>query len=353
MIDPNHQSARILAIDDEPANLKLLSKMLASQGYAAPLLVQDPCEAVAAYQAQRPDLILLDLNMPHLDGFGVMAALRALDDPLLPPIVVLTAQSGREWQLRALAAGARDFICKPFDRSELLMRVRNMLDAQLAHRLLHEHRQQLEAEVAARTRELAQSRVQIVQRLGRAAEFRDNETGQHVLRMSEVATIIARSLGWNEAQCELILRASPMHDIGKIGISDQILLKPGRLDDEEMRVMRTHSAIGAQILEGSDDPLLQMACRIARSHHEKWDGSGYPDGLAGEAIPLEARICAVADVFDALVSVRPYKRVWPIEEALALIEREAGHHFDPLVVEHFLANLEAVLEVNRRHREPE
>ncbi|MEQ1659604.1 MAG: response regulator, partial [Hylemonella sp.] len=302
MNDAPHKLACILVVDDEPANLKLLDRMLSTQGYEALVLISDPREVMAQYQAARPDLILLDINMPHLDGYQVMEQLKALNDPLLPPIVILTAQHGKDYLLRALASGARDFIGKPFDRNELLMRVRNLLDAQLAHRLLHNQKGVLEEMVQARTRELHHTRLQVVQRLGKAAEYRDEETGNHILRMSHICALLAKEIGWDDAQCDLILNASPMHDIGKIGIPDAILLKPGKFEPHEWEIMKTHASIGARLLEGDDSSLMRMAREIALTHHEKWDGSGYPNGLAGEAIPMAGRIAALADVFDALTS---------------------------------------------------
>jgi putative two-component system response regulator len=344
--------ARILVVDDEPVNLKLLDKLLTGQGYRPPVLVHDPREVLERYQQHRPDLILLDINMPHLDGYQVMAQLQALNDPLLPPIVILTAQLGREYLVKALAAGARDFVGKPFDRVELLMRVRNLLDAQRAHRLLHDQKAVLEEMVRTRTEDLHRTRLQVVHRLGRAAEYRDNETGLHTIRMSHYAARLAHSMGWSPADCELLLHASPMHDVGKIGIPDAILLKPGKFEPHEWATMQTHAAIGAHILDDGDSDLLQLASTIARSHHEKWDGSGYPQGLAGEAIPQAGRIVAVADVFDALTSVRPYKKAWPVEEAVRWIRDNAGTHFDPVVAAHFEQCLPDILAIRERFKEP-
>ena len=343
----------ILIVDDEPANLKLLDKMLGNQGYQNLILVSDPREVIARYQAARPDLILLDINMPHLDGYQVMELLKALHDPLLPPIVILTAQNSKDYLLRALAGGARDFISKPFDRNELLMRVRNLLDAQLAHRMIHEQKQVLEEMVQARTEELRRTRLQVVQRLGMAAEYRDEETGSHILRMSHMSALLARASGWSEADCELMLNASPMHDIGKIGIPDAILLKPGKFEPAEWEIMKTHATIGGKLLEGDDSDLMRMAQQIAISHHEKWDGSGYPNGLAGEAIPQAGRIAALADVFDALTSARPYKKAWSIEDAVKLIQENSGKHFDPKLVEVFLQQLPAILKIRERFDESE
>lgn len=344
--------ARILIVDDEPANLKLLDKMLAAHGYEQRILIQDPREVMAHYQEARPDLILLDINMPHLDGYQVMDQLKALNDPMAPPIVILTAQHNRDYLLKALSAGARDFIGKPFDRAELLMRVRNLLDAQLGHRLLHEQKDVLEALVGIRTEELNRTRLQVVQRLGRAAEYRDNETGCHIIRVSRISALLAKKLGWSAAETELMLHASPMHDIGKIGIPDQVLLKQGKFDPAEREIIKTHAAIGAELLAGDESSLLRLAREIALSHHEKWDGSGYPDGLAGEAIPQSGRIVAVADVFDALTASRPYKQAWTVEAAADFVRDNVGTHFDPTVAASFLANLPEILAIHKQHQEP-
>jgi putative two-component system response regulator len=347
------EAARILIVDDEPVNLKLLDKMLSAQGYSNLVLIQNPLQVLETYQQQRADLILLDINMPQLDGFGVLEQLKALNDPLLPPIVILTAQHSQDFLLRALNAGARDFITKPFDRNELLARVRNMLDAQLAHRLVYEQKDVLDEMVRIRTDELRRTRLQVVQRLGRAAEYRDNETGNHILRMSHISALLAKSIGWNEADCELMLHASPMHDIGKIGIPDHILLKPGNFKPEEWEIMKSHAIIGANILEGDDSDLMKCAAEIALTHHEKWDGSGYPQGLAGEAIPLSGRIAALADVFDALTSVRPYKKAWTIDTAVELIKKNRSTHFDPDLVDMFLKLLPEILHIRERFSEPD
>lgn len=344
----DNKSARILVVDDEPTNLKLLDKMLRADGYENLVLISDPLTVVATYLAEPTALILLDINMPQLDGFGVMEQLVALEDPLLAPIIVLTAQARSEVMLRAFAAGASDFVGKPFDRYELLARVRNLLAAHLAHRLVQEQKTVFEEMVHARTQELEDSRLQIVRLLGRAAEYRDNETGAHIMRMSHMAACLARSIGLDAKRCELILNASPMHDIGKIGISDVILLKPGRLTPEERVIMETHAEIGANILSGSGNELLDLAKEIALSHHEKWDGSGYPHGLEGEAIPLAGRIAAIADVFDALTSERPYKKAWLVDDALAFLRDNAGSHFDPTLVDHFIANFAEIQAIRAR-----
>ncbi|MDH5612531.1 MAG: response regulator [Gammaproteobacteria bacterium] len=345
-------SARILIVDDEPANLKLLDKMLSGQGYQDLVLIDDPRRVLDSYKEKRPDLILLDINMPYLDGYQVMEKLKELEDPLSPPIIILTAQHGKDYLLKALRAGARDFITKPFDRNELLMRARNLLEAHLAHRMTHDQKAVLENMVRERTEEISRTRLQIVQRLGMAAEYRDEETGNHILRMSHISALLARSVGWGEAECELILLASPMHDIGKIGIPDHILLKPGKFEPEEWEIMKTHAIIGGKLLEGDDSDLMQMARSIALTHHEKWDGSGYPNGLVGDDIPLAGRIAALADVFDALTSERPYKKAWTVEAAVDLIKENSGKQFDPVLVGAFLEQLPGILEIIQRFSEP-
>lgn len=339
------KSSTIFIIDDEPANLKLLDKVLAGQGYLYRILIQDPREVLDKYHENRPDLILLDINMPHLDGYQVMHQLMGLDDPLLPPIVILTAQKSQEYLLRALEAGARDYVNKPFDRNELLMRVRNLLEAQFAHLMLYDQKATLEELVEQRTAELNRTRLQIVQRLGKAAEFRDEETGGHILRMSHMCAYLAKQIGWSEYQCDLILNASPMHDIGKIGVPDSVLKKPGGLDDNEWDQMSAHALIGAKLLDGDDSDLLLMAKEIALTHHEKWDGTGYPYGLKGEEIPMSGRIAAITDVFDALLSTRPYKKAWELDEVKSFFDQNKGKHFDPYLVDVFIKNIDKFIEI--------
>jgi putative two-component system response regulator len=218
--------------------------------------------------------------------------------------------------------------------------------------MVHNQKTVLEDMVRARTEELRRTRLQVVQRLGMAAEYRDEETGNHILRMSHTCALLARAIGWSEAGCDLILNASPMHDIGKIGIPDAIMLKPGTFQPHEWEIMKTHAAIGGKLLEGDDSTLMRMAREIALTHHEKWDGSGYPDGLAGEAIPQAGRIAALADVFDALTSVRPYKQAWTVEAAVECITENSGKHFDPSLVEVFLRELPGIEEIRERFAEP-
>lgn len=352
-INTDLKKASILVVDDEITNIRLLEKMLAMMGYKNIVCTQDSTQALSLYLENNSDLILLDLDMPELDGYGVMDQLNELNRGLPAPILVLTAQHTQSYRQRALDNGARDYVTKPFDADELLSRVRNLLEIQMAHKYMYHQNEILEQKVKERTQELHDSRLQIVRRLGRAAEYRDEETGLHIIRMSKMAVVISKAAGMDDEQCDLLLNAAPMHDIGKIGIPDHILLKPGKFEPDEWEIMKTHAQIGADILAGDESVLMAMAHDIAISHHEKWNGKGYPNGLAGEAIPFVGRVTALADVFDALTSVRPYKKAWPVEKAVNLIKEESGQHFDPALVDIFLKKLPEILEIKEKYAEPE
>lgn len=343
------QLSTILIVDDEIVNVKLLDKLLSSVGYSHILMTQKPTEVLDIVKNNNIDLIILDLNMPEMSGFDVMQQLHQAHIEYMPSILVLTAQHSREFRIEALEQGARDFVTKPFDRTELLARVRNLLEVKLADKFMSEQNRMLEDMVQKRTHELHHTRLQVVQRLGRAAEYRDNETGLHIIRMSQMSAMLGNASGLDAAQCDLILNASPMHDIGKIGIPDRILQKPGKLDADEWEIMKTHAQIGADLLDGDDSELLKMARTIALTHHEKWNGRGYPNGLAGEDIPLVGRIVAIADVFDALTSDRPYKKAWPVKDAIDLIHSESGEHFDPQLVTHFMNIIEDVINISEKY----
>ena len=338
----------ILIVDDEIVNVKLLDKLLSSVGYTNILKTQHPREVLDIITSNNVDLIILDLNMPEMSGFDVMTQIHQANIDYMPAILVLTAQHSREYRIEALEKGARDFVTKPFDRTELLARVRNMLEVKLADKFMTEQNHMLEDMVRQRTQELHHTRLQVVQRLGRAAEFRDNETGMHIIRMSQMSALLGKASGMSEEECDLVLNASPMHDIGKIGIPDRILQKPGKLDADEWEIMKTHAQIGADLLDGDDSALLKMARVIALTHHEKWNGTGYPNGLAGEDIPLVGRIVAIADVFDALTSERPYKKAWPVDDAINLIQSERGKHFDPALVDHFMQIINDVIIISEK-----
>jgi putative two-component system response regulator len=325
--------AHILIVDDQRPNVRLLERILEQAGYTKTRGTTDPREVVGLFDEFQPDLMLLDLHMHHMDGYAVMEALRTrIPASAYFPILVVTADITPEAKRRALSAGARDFLSKPFDTTEVLLRIKNLLETRSLHLQLQNQNQALEAKVRERTRELEQTQVEILQRLAHAAEFRDDDTGQHTQRVGQLAARLAQNLGLPEQQVELIRQAAPLHDLGKIGIPDHILLKPGRFTSNEYEQMKSHAAIGARILSGGRYPLLLMAEEIAYSHHERWDGSGYPLGLAGEAIPLTGRIVAVADTFDALTHARPYKHAWPIADAIREIVRQSGEKFDPCVV---------------------
>jgi putative two-component system response regulator len=339
MQDDAFKRARVLIVDDQEANVRLLESILRRIMDDAGLRsTTDSRDVASLYGEFQPDLILLDLHMPHLDGFKVMEAL----GPLIPagtylPILVITADITPEVKQRALAGGAKDFLTKPFDPTEVLLRIKNLLETRFLHRELQNQNQLLEEKVRERTQDLEDTHIEVLERLARAAEYRDDETGQHAIRIGQTSALLARALGLPSAQALLIRRAAPLHDVGKIGIPDHILLKRGRLDPQELEVMKTHTTIGAKILSGGEFPLLQMAEEIALTHHERWDGTGYPQNLAGEAIPLAGRIVALTDAFDALTHARPYKKAWSVPETIAELKRCRGTQFDPRLVDAFLA----------------
>ena len=353
-------NANILIVDDKPDNVRLLEMMLTFSGYTNVQTTTDSREVLGLAQKTDFDLILLDIRMPHLDGFEVMEQLAELNDADYTPVLVLTAQNDMETRLKALQLGARDFVTKPFDKSEVLNRITNMLEVRILFNERKNHAKILEETVKKRTlelerrnKELDRTRLEVVRRLGRAGEYRDNETGMHVVRMSKSSQVLALAAGLSEERCELILNASPMHDVGKIGIPDGILLKPGGFEPDEWEIMKTHVQIGADIIGNDTSPLMQMARIIALNHHEKWDGTGYPNGVKGEDIPIEGRICAVCDVFDALTSERPYKKAWSVEDAVALINKESGKQFDPQLVTLFNECLPQVLEIRELYADEE
>lgn len=346
-------AAPILIVDDMEANVMLLTHILAQRGYRNLHSSTDPTQVAALHREKHFDLILLDLMMPKLDGMGVMQALiDDLEDDYLP-VIMITAQTDTEARQRALENGARDFITKPFQVMEVLQRISNQLEVRMLYHDREQEAVRLEQRVRERTRELEDTQVEILRRLAMAGEYRDNETGNHVLRVSQGCHLLALAAGLPAPEALTIFHASPMHDVGKIGIPDHILLKPGRLDAEELIIMRRHAEIGGRMLDDHPAPVMRMASRIAFCHHEKWDGSGYPAGSAGEAIPVEARIVAICDVFDALTSTRPYKRPWPVEEAVAYMSEQAGRHFDPRLVACFLGILPRILAIRAEHADRE
>jgi putative two-component system response regulator len=332
------RGARILIIDDHQANIEALKRILRSAGFVSVNSATDPTIGVALVQTWAPDLLLLDLHMPRLDGFGVLESIRPqLGGGSYLPVLMLTADSSDETKRRALASGAKDFLTKPFDATEVVLRIENLLETRSLYTTIRQQNELLEQRVAERTRELEDAQVEMLQRLAAAAEFRDDDTGEHTHRVGDLAALLATGAGLSTPQVDLIRRAAPLHDVGKIGIPDSILLKAGRLTDEEQRIMRTHVTIGALMLAGGRSALVQTAERIALLHHERWDGKGYPYGYAGERIPIEARVVAVADFLDALTHKRPYRPAWSIKKTIAEIVAGRGAHFDPAVVDALLA----------------
>lgn len=325
-----------MVVDDEPANLRLVERLLNRAGYSNLLCISDPLDAERAYWQFGPDVLLLDLHMPVLGGFALLAQLRAKTDFDLVPVLVLTGDPTAESIQQALSSGAKDFVAKPFEAAELVLRVENLLDTRFAQLALRDQNDVLEKRVYERTIELANAELTTLQLLARAAEFRDDDTGRHTVRVGELSSVLAKTLGHSAAEVELIRSAAPLHDIGKIGVPDQILLKPGPLTTEERAVMQRHAEIGSEILSNADFPILRAARGIALSHHERWDGAGYPHGLQGEETSQFARIVAVADVFDALRNDRPYRAGLTLSDVVAYIQSQSGLHFDPTIIDAFL-----------------
>ncbi len=353
-IDTEIKNARILIVDDEPGNIELLRQVLDQSGYPNIKTTSDPREVLSIYKEFDPDILLLDLRMPHMDGFAVMEQLKEFNKGnTYCPILILTAEQGNEICLKALNSGGRDFMGKPINLLEMLTRVRNLLETYLLQKKVRNQNLILEEKVKERTKELNNTRLSVIQKLGRAAEYRDNETGNHVIRMSRYSALLAKKVGLNEKHCDLILNAAPMHDIGKIGIPDSILLKPGKLDHAEWQIMKTHVAIGAEILADDESELLQMAQKMALQHHEQFSGSGYPNGLKGEEIAIEARIITTSDIFDALTSERPYKKAWSVEDAINEMESKSGLILDPKLVTAFKEILPDVLKIKAQFSDAE
>jgi len=341
----------ILVVDDQPQNIELLEAYLVPQGYEI-LTAKSGDEALGKLSVSSIDLMLLDVMMPGMDGFEVIRRVRQDNAHRLLPIILVTALRETEDRIKGIEAGCDDFISKPIDKMELLARVRSLLKVKAYNDLLANYRKMLEAEVKRRTEELRQAleRVKAVSldtiyRLSMASEYKDEDTGAHIKRVSLYAVAIARRMGLDESIIETILYAAPMHDLGKIGIPDRILTKPAKLDPAEWEIMKGHSVIGGKILKGSEAEYIRMGETIARHHHEKWDGTGYPDGLKGIEIPITCRIAAIADVFDALTSRRPYKKAFLVERSLAIIREGRGNHFDPDVVDAFFAIQDEILTI--------
>ena len=343
----------VLIIDDIDINLTLVKALVLKLGECNPILFDKPLEALEWCRSNVPDLVIVDYMMPEMDGLKFISAFRALHGRNEIPVLMITANDQKDIRYEALIGGANDFLTKPIDRIEFSARARNMLSLRTGQKYLADRAEHLASLVEERTVEIREREKELIFRISRAAEFRDPETGAHIQRMAHYSQIIALGLDLSLAQQRLILEAAPMHDVGKIGIPDYILLKPGKLTHEEFEVMKGHARIGFEMLKDSRSEIMQAGAEVAISHHEKFDGSGYPNGLKGQQIPLFGRIVAVADVFDALTSERPYKRAWSLEDACKFLEYGRGKHFDPLCVEAFLAGWEHVMEIRQRFRDEE
>ncbi|MCO6354540.1 response regulator [Pseudoalteromonas shioyasakiensis] len=322
------ERARILVVDDEPANLKVIREVLANDYRLS--FAKSGELALQLIENEPPKLILLDIMMPDMSGFEVCKVLKANPKTAHIPVIFVTALSHEQDESEGFALGAVDYITKPISPAIVRARVKNHLSLVQAEQLQLAH-------------------IDLIQRLGRAAEYKDTDTGEHIARMSRYSKVLALAYGMSEYEAEQLKQAAPMHDVGKIGIPDSVLLKPGRLNENEYEHMKQHALIGAKILENSTSPLLQLAHKLALEHHEKWDGTGYPYGLKGEEISIEGRIVTIADVFDALTSKRPYKKAWSVEEAIDLLKDEAGKHFDPQLIDLFIGQIDSIIEIKNTY----
>jgi putative two-component system response regulator len=341
----NDKKHTILIVDDTPENIDVLVEIL-KKDYQLKVATNGIDALEIMNSDKLPDIVLLDIMMPDMDGYRVCQAIKSNPTTKKIPVIFVTAMNDIEDETKGFAFGAVDYITKPVSPPIVQARVATQL-------ALYDQKNHLEELVGERTAEIYDTRLEIVRRLGIAAEYKDNETGQHIIRMSKYCQLIGKEYGLSKEEQNLLLNASPMHDVGKIGIPDNILLKPGKLDADEWEIMKTHTTIGAKIIGDHPSELMQTAKLIALSHHERWDGSGYPGGLKGEQIPIYGRIAAIADVFDALTSERPYKKAWPVEEAIAEIRKGSGSHFDPKAVDAFNKALPEILDIRAKHLDDE
>jgi putative two-component system response regulator len=361
------KTSRIMIVDDDPLLIKVVRRLLQNEGYSEFLTVTDSREAMMQINMHAPDLVLLDIQMPHVSGLDIMRARQCLTAAQFIPFIILSASHDAATKRQALELGASEFLNKPVDPSDLKVRVQNALLVKAHQDHLANYALELARQVEMRTAELERSREQIIHCLAKAAEFRDNDTGKHVVRVGMYSAIIAEQLGFDSGFCRRIELAAQLHDVGKIGVPDEVLLNPGKLDEQAFRIMQQHCDLGCSIIEplarheieslrvkspdgvlsrsDQQSSLLIMAANIAKTHHENWDGNGYPNGLSGNRIPIEGRITAVADVYDALSSVRPYKAAFDREKSIAIILNESGRRLDPTVVDAFLARIEDIEQV--------
>ncbi|MBF0620994.1 MAG: two-component system response regulator [Magnetococcales bacterium] len=340
----------VLIVDDTPENVDVLRGIL-SQHYRIQVATNGRLALKIAFSPAPPDLILLDVMMPELDGYETCRLLKKDDRTSDIPVLFVTAKSDVKDETHGLSIGAADYLVKPVSPPIVLARVKTHLAINDKRKLLQDQVEARTAQLQERSKELFETRVEVIRQLGRAAEYRDNETGMHVIRMSRFVRLLALKSGLSQPEADQIMYASMMHDIGKIGIPDTILLKPGKLTNEEFDIIKSHPEIGHNIIGKQQANLLSMGGLIALSHHEKWNGRGYPNGLAGEEIPLVGRFCAIGDVFDALTSIRPYKKAWSVDDALKLIIDEAGEHFDPKLAQMFVGMKSQIVEIMEKYKE--
>lgn len=367
------RDAKVMIVDDETVNIEIVRAYLEEEGFGNFITTTNSAQAFEMVRQLEPDLVLLDIKMPQVSGLEILESMRRDQDLTMIPTIILTAANDPETKLQALRLGASDFLAKPVDPSELMLRVENVLAVKAYQDHLAKQSERLEQQVRIRTAELVRSRQEAIHCLARAGEYRDDDTGHHVTRVGRFSALIAAELGFPEQAVELIEQAAQLHDVGKIGIPDSILHKPGKLDPQEFDLvqehcgigrriinplsheesirLKSHTSVGMQIVGATNSPVLRLAAVIAASHHEKWDGSGYPKGLAGNAIPIEGRIVAVADVFDALSSERPYKEAFPLEKCLQILREGEGKHFDPRVLEAFFARLDQIVSIRDHYAE--
>jgi putative two-component system response regulator len=335
---------RVMIVDDSRSSLAHLKALVEQFPAVEASTFLDPELALANASTQRFDLALVDHIMPKIDGITLIEQIRDTQFHRQVPMIMVTASSEEAVKLRALEAGATDFLSKSQSRLELTIKLRNLINLADAMRKLDDHVASQAREIERATQSLLLREEEMVFCLSKALEYRDTDTNDHTYRVASYSRMIAEKLGLSSKECRSIYLASPLHDIGKVAIPDGILLKPGKLDDDEREIIKTHAAIGARILSDSHSELIKLAAKIADSHHERWDGKGYPRGLAGENIPLCARIVAIADVFDALTTERPYKKALPLDESISVLKADRGRHFDPVCLDAFLSAIAGLVE---------
>ena len=336
--------AKILIVNDQKLHYLYLEKVFKKAGYSNIKCLADSMQVLKTIQEFVPDLIILDLIMPQLDGFQVLEQINDFRRTNYVPVLALSEEKTSDVRLKALQSGASDFLEQPYENLEILFRIQHLVEMKILHTVVENQNKELENKVTARTKELQDTQLDIIQRLAQAAEFRDSETGSHIIRLGKYCACMGKLAGLTEAECDLLRNAAPLHDVGKIGIPDSILLKPGSLTKQEFEIMKSHTDIGAQLLSGSFSPIMKMAQQIALTHHEKFDGTGYPRQLRGDDIPLIGQICSICDVFDALTTDRPYKQAWSIEKAVEEIKKMKGSHFSPTIVDKFLETLPEIID---------